>query len=135
MHQNLWWAVGYNVIAFPLAAGVLYPFVLSPEGAALSMSGSTLVVAINALMLKRTRGLSVAAFGQLQIPVSFSPNRMAAHGATLVVENADGLAWRYPLNGRDAQPALVIGRHYTTERDSAPGTIQRLCVTQPVLVH
>jgi Cu2+-exporting ATPase len=55
MHQNLWWAVGYNAIAFPLAAGVLYPFVLSPEVAALSMSGSTLVVAINALMLKHTK--------------------------------------------------------------------------------
>lgn len=55
MHQNLWWAVGYNTIAFPLAAGILYPFVLSPEIAALSMSGSTLVVAINALMLKRTK--------------------------------------------------------------------------------
>ena len=55
MHQNLWWAVGYNTIAFPLAAGVLYPFVLSPEVAAISMSGSTLIVAINALMLKRTR--------------------------------------------------------------------------------
>jgi Cu2+-exporting ATPase len=55
MHQNLWWAVGYNVIAFPLAAGVLYPFVLSPEVAAMSMSGSTLIVAINALLLKRTK--------------------------------------------------------------------------------
>jgi len=55
MHQNLWWAVGYNTIAFPLAAGVLYPFVLSPEVAALSMSGSTLIVAVNALMLKRTK--------------------------------------------------------------------------------
>ena len=55
MHQNLWWAVGYNVIAFPLAAGVLYPFTLSPEVAALSMSGSSAIVAINALMLKRTR--------------------------------------------------------------------------------
>jgi Cu2+-exporting ATPase len=55
MHQNLWWAVGYNAIAFPLAAGVLYPFVLSPEIAALSMSGSSAVVAINALMLKRTK--------------------------------------------------------------------------------
>ncbi len=55
MHQNLWWAVGYNVIAFPLAAGVLYPFVLSPEIAALSMSGSSAVVAINALLLKRTK--------------------------------------------------------------------------------
>ena len=55
MHQNLWWAVGYNVIAFPLAAGVLYPFLLSPEIAALAMSGSSALVAINALMLKRTR--------------------------------------------------------------------------------
>ena len=55
MHQNLWWAVGYNLIAFPLAAGVLYPLVLSPEVAALSMSGSTLLVAVNALMLKRTK--------------------------------------------------------------------------------
>ena len=55
MHQNLWWAVAYNAIAFPLAAGVLYPFVLSPEVAAISMSGSTLIVAINALMLKRTK--------------------------------------------------------------------------------
>ena len=55
MHQNLWWAVGYNVIAFPLAAGVFYPFTLSPEIAALSMSGSSAVVAINALLLKRTK--------------------------------------------------------------------------------
>ncbi len=55
MHQNLWWATGYNVIAFPLAAGVFYPFTLSPEIAALSMSGSSAMVAANALMLKRTR--------------------------------------------------------------------------------
>jgi len=55
MHQNLWWAVGYNVIAFPLAAGVLYPFLLGPSIAALAMSGSSALVAINALMLKRTR--------------------------------------------------------------------------------
>ncbi|MCA1370366.1 copper-translocating P-type ATPase [Bradyrhizobium sp. BRP14] len=55
MHQNLWWAVGYNVIAFPLAAGVLYPFVLSPQVAALAMSGSSALVAVNALLLKRTR--------------------------------------------------------------------------------
>jgi len=62
MHQNLWWAVGYNVIAFPLAAGMLYPLVLSPEIAALAMSGSSVLVAINALMLKRTRlaGISEA---------------------------------------------------------------------------
>src|SRR5262245_45860958 len=55
MHQNLWWAVGYNVIAFPLAAGIFYPLMLSPEIAAFAMSGSTLIVAINALMLKRTK--------------------------------------------------------------------------------
>jgi Cu2+-exporting ATPase len=58
MHQNLWWAAGYNVIAFPIAAGVFYPafgLVLRPEIAALSMSGSSLLVAVNALMLKRFR--------------------------------------------------------------------------------
>ncbi|MDX0524802.1 heavy metal translocating P-type ATPase [Sinorhizobium medicae] len=55
MHQNLWWAVGYNVVAFPLAAGVFYPFLLSPEIAALAMSGSSALVAVNALLLKRTR--------------------------------------------------------------------------------
>lgn len=55
MHQNLWWAVGYNVIAFPLAAGVVYPFLLGPSIAALAMTGSSAVVAINALMLKRTK--------------------------------------------------------------------------------
>ena len=59
MHQNLAWAVGYNTIAFPLAAGVFYPFTLSPEIAALSMSGSSAIVAINALMLKRTKLTSI----------------------------------------------------------------------------
>jgi Cu2+-exporting ATPase len=68
MHQNLWWAVGYNVLAFPLAAGVLYPFVLSPEVAALSMSGSTLVVAINALMLKRTKLAGIHKAGKAPTP-------------------------------------------------------------------
>ena len=55
MHQNLAWAAGYNILAFPLAAGVLYPFVLSPEVAALSMSGSSVIVAVNALLLRRMR--------------------------------------------------------------------------------
>ena len=58
MRQNLWWAAGYNVIAFPLAAGLLYPSIgllLSPEIAAFSMSGSTLVVVVNALLLKRVK--------------------------------------------------------------------------------
>lgn len=51
--QNLIWAVGYNVIAIPLAAGILYPkFVLSPAMGAVLMSVSTIVVAINASLLK-----------------------------------------------------------------------------------
>ncbi|MCD6041367.1 MAG: copper-translocating P-type ATPase [Burkholderiales bacterium] len=53
MHQNLWWAVGYNVVAFPFAAGVFHPITISPEMAALAMSGSSLIVAANALLLKR----------------------------------------------------------------------------------
>ena len=54
MIQNLVWATGYNVIALPLAAGVLYNFgvMLSPAMGAVLMSVSTIVVAINARMLK-----------------------------------------------------------------------------------
>ena len=58
MRQNLFWAVGYNTIAFPIAAGLLYPSIgllLRPEIAALTMAGSSLLVAVNALSLKRTR--------------------------------------------------------------------------------
>ena len=66
MHQNLWWAVGYNVIAFPLAAGVFYPFLLSPEIAALAMSGSSALVAINALMLKRTKLPGITRYRSVQ---------------------------------------------------------------------
>ena len=53
MVQNLVWAIGYNVIAIPLAAGVLYPsFMLSPALGAVLMSASTIVVAINAKLLR-----------------------------------------------------------------------------------
>ena len=58
MHQNLGWAIGYNSIALPIAAGVFEPSLgleLRPEIAALSMSGSSFIVAVNALMLKRLR--------------------------------------------------------------------------------
>jgi len=58
MRQNLGWAIGYNTIALPIAAGVFAPafgLVLRPEIAALSMSGSSVIVAVNALALKRLR--------------------------------------------------------------------------------
>jgi Cu2+-exporting ATPase len=56
MRQNLAWAIGYNTIALPIAAGVFAPafgLVLRPEIAALAMSGSSLTVALNALLLGR----------------------------------------------------------------------------------
>jgi len=55
MIQNLFWATGYNVVAIPLAAGVLYPnFVLSPALGAVLMSVSTVIVALNAQSLRRS---------------------------------------------------------------------------------
>jgi len=54
MVQNLWWAAGYNAIAIPLAAGVLYPFyhfLLPPAAGAVVMSLSTVIVAVNAKLL------------------------------------------------------------------------------------
>ena len=55
MMQNLFWATGYNVIALPLAAGVLYPhFVLNPAIGAVLMSASTVIVALNAQLLRRS---------------------------------------------------------------------------------
>jgi P-type Cu2+ transporter len=58
VRQNLGWAIGYNAVALPIAAGVFEPafgLVLRPEIAALTMSGSSLLVAVNALLLKRLR--------------------------------------------------------------------------------
>ncbi|QBO37431.1 copper-translocating P-type ATPase [Periweissella cryptocerci] len=54
MKQNLWWGAGYNVIAIPLAAGILIPlgFRLDPMVGAILMSLSTVIVAINAMRLK-----------------------------------------------------------------------------------
>ncbi len=55
MIQNLLWATGCNVVALPLAAGILAPsgIVLSPAGGAVLMSISTVMVAINAQLLRR----------------------------------------------------------------------------------
>lgn len=56
MVQNIWWAAGYNIVAIPLAAGILAPigFDMPPAVGALVMSISTIVVAINAQLLRRT---------------------------------------------------------------------------------
>ncbi|GHJ42748.1 copper-translocating P-type ATPase [Catellatospora sp. TT07R-123] len=54
--QNLFWAAGYNLLAVPVAAGVLYPslgLLLQPQWAALLMSASTVIVTVNALLLRR----------------------------------------------------------------------------------
>ncbi len=57
MVQNLWWAAGYNILAIPLAAGVLAPWniLLTPAVGAVLMSASTVIVAINAQLLKRVK--------------------------------------------------------------------------------
>lgn len=57
MIQNLFWATGYNVIGIPLAAGVAYPFgiLLTPAVGAIFMSISTVVVSINAMLLRRVK--------------------------------------------------------------------------------
>ena len=74
MRQNLGWAIGYNSVALPIAAGVFEPIiglVLRPEIAALSMSGSSFLVAMNALLLKR-----------LRLPDSISPQQAQAGSAS-----------------------------------------------------
>jgi Cu2+-exporting ATPase len=55
MVQNLWWAAGYNIVAIPLAAGVLYNLgiVINPAIGALLMSFSTVIVAINSQTLRK----------------------------------------------------------------------------------
>jgi P-type Cu2+ transporter len=57
MVQNLWWAAGYNIVAIPLAAGVLAwaGILLAPAAGAVLMSASTVIVAINAQLLRRAR--------------------------------------------------------------------------------
>lgn len=56
MVQNLWWAAGYNIIALPLAAGVLaaWGILLAPAAGAVLMSASTVIVAINSQLLRTT---------------------------------------------------------------------------------
>ncbi len=83
MRENLWWAAGYNALAFPIAAGALYPsigLVLRPEIAAIAMSGSSLIVALNALALKRARieGLRPGPIAEPEaVPLAVTPGETA----------------------------------------------------------
>jgi Cu2+-exporting ATPase len=89
MRQNLGWAIGYNAIALPIAAGVFEPvfgLVLRPEIAALSMSGSSFIVAVNAVMLKRLN-LPRAPIDEA---ASRRPVTVEAHGATIGSERQPG---------------------------------------------
>jgi P-type Cu2+ transporter len=91
MQENLWWAAGYNMmIAFPMAAGILYPsigLILRPEIAAIAMSGSSLVVALNALSLKRVKvkelvpPTSEEALPEQVLPQEAAPERHVLTGA------------------------------------------------------
>src|SRR5213596_1043730 len=63
MKQNLFWASFYNILAIPIAAGILYPnfgIILRPEVSALLMSASSIIVATNAVLLKRAEKNLVA---------------------------------------------------------------------------
>ena len=81
MRQNLGWAIGYNALALPIAAGVFEPafgLVLRPEIAALSMSGSSLIVAVNALTLKRLPAPKAEQQDRPKDPISPRPQQATA---------------------------------------------------------
>jgi len=74
IRQNLAWAVGYNSLALPIAAGAFEPlgFILRPEVGAISMAGSSIIVALNAVALKRLR-LPAKPDGEQHPPKSEAP--------------------------------------------------------------
>ncbi|HKX74605.1 MAG TPA: copper-translocating P-type ATPase [Acidimicrobiia bacterium] len=80
MIQNLVWAAGYNVVAIPLAGGVLAGagIVLAPAAAAVLMSASTVIVAVNAQLLRRLRLNPVPVTVEEDIPAQPSPERQSA---------------------------------------------------------
>ena len=118
MHQNLGWAVGYNAIAFPLAAGVFFPFVLSPEVAALSMSGSTLVVAINALMLKRTKLAGIRQPGKTAAPAT--PEQVATPKPAQAPADLGDSGIRQRYSGEDQCAAQQYRRPRENEQRTPP---------------
>jgi len=116
MRQNLGWAIGYNAVALPIAAGVFEPafgLVLRPEIAALSMSGSSLIVAVNALALKRLR--------LPEAPPPAEPPRPAT-GRTLPAAEATGtVALSRDGPGKPGKvAALLLGRAPREGRTTRP---------------
>ena len=108
MRQNLGWAIGYNAIALPIAAGVFEPafgLVLRPEIAALSMSGSSFLVAVNALLLKRLRlpAPGETASGRVAEPPHGPPPIRSEPGVPAVSESQPAGA---------AQPVGQEGHHH-----------------------
>jgi Cu2+-exporting ATPase len=84
MVQNLWWATGYNAIALPLAAGVLYSsagLLLSPALGAVLMSVSTVIVAVNARLLDRNDRAGAQRGRQGTPPVAHSGSSAPHRGA------------------------------------------------------
>jgi Cu2+-exporting ATPase len=80
MKQNLFWASVYNVIAIPVAAGVLYPrfgIMLRPEWSALLMSLSSIIVATNAVLLRRVERELDGSFGLRPVP---APSHVTGQG-------------------------------------------------------
>ena len=88
MTQNLWWAAGYNIIAIPLAAGVLssYGIVLPPAVGAIVMSLSTVIVALNSQTLRKYEPESVAFEEEARVTV------------------------KDPVCGMDIEPATAYGK-------------------------
>src|SRR5699024_6449783 len=86
MKQNLWWAAGYNIAAVPLAAGVLAPigFVLPMSVGAILMSASTVVVALNAQLL---RGLDLTPKASTTKALERAPETEDAKDGTLLREH------------------------------------------------
>jgi P-type Cu2+ transporter len=116
MRQNLGWAIGYNAVALPIAAGVFAPafgLVLRPEIAALSMSGSSLLVAVNALLLKTAAAAPTAHPGPARrhlgrtqrCGLTSGPGARGSGGPDVPV---DGRAVRRPV--RRAAAASSAGR-------------------------
>jgi Cu2+-exporting ATPase len=105
MLQNLAWATGYNIVAIPLAAGVLTPagITLSPAVGAILMSLSTIVVALNAQLLRRVN---------LRNPDTRNPDTRSANP-----ENSD--AQSRDAQSRDAQSTELRGSRRTTSESAA----------------